>query len=128
MKIDTFANRLNKAMNLRDIKQSTLSEKTNIDKTLINKYLKGIAECGNDKLSNIAKILGVNEVWLMGYDVPMEEESVEKSNINNENKIDGLDILYNKVDNQKMLNDNEKDAIKAVIKNAISRYEESKRN
>ena len=40
--IDTFQNRLKKAMNIRNLKQVDLVNKTGIDKTLINKYLAGI--------------------------------------------------------------------------------------
>ena len=81
MKNDTFANRLKKAMNLQQITQIDLSKKTNIDKSLINKYLKGVAEAGNDKLSDLAEALNVNEVWLMGYDVsmqPIEQKKTEE--------------------------------------------------
>ena len=72
MLADTFANRLHKAMQIRNIKQIELHELTQIDKTLINKYLSGNAKARQDKLTLIAKALDVNEAWLMGYDVPME--------------------------------------------------------
>ena len=67
MKSDTFANRLNKALSKNNITQVELSQKTNIDKSLVNKYLKGVSEAGNDNLSKIANVLDVNEVWLIGY-------------------------------------------------------------
>lgn len=70
MKNDTFANRLKKAMELNNFKQVDLVNKTKIDKTLINKYLKGISEAKQDNLTLLANALGVDEVWLMGYDVP----------------------------------------------------------
>lgn len=72
MKIDTFANRLNKAMMKQNMKQIDLANKSKIDKSLINKYLKGVAEAGNDNLPILADALNVNEVWLMGYDVPSD--------------------------------------------------------
>ena len=70
--IETFQNRLNKAMQIRNIKQVELVEKTGLDKTLINKYLSGISNASQQKLTELADALYVNEVWLMGYDVPME--------------------------------------------------------
>jgi transcriptional regulator with XRE-family HTH domain len=71
--IDTFANRLKKAMNYTNMKQVDLVNKTGLDKTLINKYLAGIMKAKQDKLTILADALNVNEVWLMGYDVPMEK-------------------------------------------------------
>lgn len=70
--IDTFQNRLKKAMELRNIKQVDLVERTNLDKTLINKYLAGVANARQRKLTILADALNVNEVWLMGYDVAMD--------------------------------------------------------
>lgn len=72
MKIDSFANRLKQGMNQKGMKQVDLANKTNIDKSLINKYIKGVAEAGNDNLPAIAEALNVSEVWLMGYDVPVD--------------------------------------------------------
>lgn len=70
--IDTFSNRLQKALNLSNMKQVDLVERTGLDKTLINKYLAGIMKAKQDKLTILAQVLNVNEVWLMGYDIPMD--------------------------------------------------------
>lgn len=91
-KISTFANRLREAMKNNNITQTELAKKTKIDKTLINKYLKGIAEAGNDNLPILAKALKVNVIWLMGYNVPnkdIENEIIfnEDYNFYNFNKI-----------------------------------------
>ena len=75
MKKDTFSNRLKIAMNLRNIKQIDIANKTNISKSLINKYIFGIAEPKNENLLKIAKLLEVDETWLMGYDVPMDRKN-----------------------------------------------------
>lgn len=69
--IDTFQNRLKKAMELKNIKQVELVEKTKLDKTLINKYLSGVSNARQNKLSILADALDVNEIWLMGYDISM---------------------------------------------------------
>ena len=70
--VDTFSNRLQKALNFSNMKQVDLVEKTGLDKTLINKYLAGIMKAKQDKLTILARALNVNEVWLMGYDIPMD--------------------------------------------------------
>lgn len=72
--VDTFQNRLKYAMSIRNMKQVDLVEKSGLDKTLINKYLAGISRARQKKLATLADTLNVNEVWLMGYDVPIERE------------------------------------------------------
>ena len=72
--VDTFSNRLKNAMEIRNMKQSELVEKTSLDKTLISKYLSGITKAGQKKITLLANALNVNEIWLMGYDVPMNAE------------------------------------------------------
>lgn len=71
--IDTFQNRLQKAMSIRNMKQVELVERTGLDKTLINKYLSGVTNAKQDKLTILAEALNVNEVWLMGYDIPKDK-------------------------------------------------------
>lgn len=70
---DTFANRLEKILKIRNMKQVELCEKTKLSSGLINKYLKGKAFARQDKLSILAEALDTNVVWLMGYDVPMDK-------------------------------------------------------
>lgn len=72
--VDTFSNRLQKALDYSHMRQVDLVEKTKLDKTLINKYLAGVMKAKQDKLTILADALDVNEVWLMGYDVPMNRE------------------------------------------------------
>lgn len=72
MLISTFAKRLQEAMNLREKKQSDLSNDLNIPKSAISQYLSGKFEAKQDRIYDLAKYLDVNEPWLMGYDVPME--------------------------------------------------------
>lgn len=69
--VDTFSNRLNKAMIIRDIKASALSEKTGISKSSLSEYLSGKYEAKQNGIYLLAKALNVSEAWLMGLDVPM---------------------------------------------------------
>lgn len=73
--IDTFQNRLEKALNIRNMKPVELHEKAGISESLISKYLSGNAIARQKKLSLLADALNVNEVWLMGYDVSMERNN-----------------------------------------------------
>lgn len=70
--IDTFSNRLNTAMRMRNMKATELSEKTGISKSSLSEYINGKYEAKQDGVYLLAKALNVNEAWLMGLDVPME--------------------------------------------------------
>ena len=72
--MSSFAGRLNKAMELRDMKQIELVEKTGITKGAISQYLKGEYEPKQNNVYKIAKALRVNPVWLMGKEVEMDFE------------------------------------------------------
>lgn len=88
--VDSFANRLTKALNIRNMKPIELAEKTNIDKSKISSYMAGRYKAKTDGLKILADTLNVSPVWLMGYDVPMEKtqqhSKINKSNSNIKNK------------------------------------------
>lgn len=72
--VDTFSNRLNTAMRIRNIKATELSEKTGIAKSSLSEYINGKYEAKQDGVYLLARALNVNEAWLMGLDVPMDRE------------------------------------------------------
>lgn len=72
--VDTFSNRLNTAMRIRNLKPVELSEKTGIDKSKISSYMSGRYKAKQDGVYLLAQALQVNEAWLMGLDVSMEKE------------------------------------------------------
>lgn len=72
---NNFANRLKKAMEIRNIKASELSERANIPKSAISQYLSGLYEAKQKSIFKLSNILNVSEAWLMGLDVPMERTS-----------------------------------------------------
>ena len=74
MLVDTFANRLKKIMDLNNIKAIELSEKTGISKSQISHWLSGTYKAKQDSLTLLAEFFGVDEIWLMGFDVPMRSE------------------------------------------------------
>lgn len=72
---NALKDRLRLAMDLKDMRAIELSEKTGIPKSAISQYLSGYAKPKQDRIYLIAKALDINEVWLMGYDVPMERQT-----------------------------------------------------
>lgn len=72
--IDTFSNRLNEAIRIRDIKPSELAERTGIDKSKISSYMTGRYKARQDGVYLLSKALNVSEAWLMGLDVPMSND------------------------------------------------------
>lgn len=69
--MDTLAKRLVEAMELNDIRQSDLVEKTGINKGAISSYISGRYEPKQRNIYRLSKVLNVSEAWLMGLDVPM---------------------------------------------------------
>lgn len=53
------------------IKQTELTEKITIVKLSISQYLSGKVIPKLDKIYLMVKTLGINETWLMGYDIEM---------------------------------------------------------
>ena len=72
---DELKNRLNQALNIKNMKPLELSLKTKIPKSSISQYMSGYAKPKADRIYAISKALNVSEAWLMGYDVPMERDS-----------------------------------------------------
>lgn len=70
--ISSFKDRFNEALSIRQMKPIELSERTGISESTISQYRSGYAKPKDDKLVSISNALGVNPVWLMGLNVPME--------------------------------------------------------
>lgn len=64
-------NRLSELMDYFKIKQIDIAEKTGIPKSAISMYTNGQRTPRQNRLTIIADAYGLNEAWLMGYDVPM---------------------------------------------------------
>ncbi len=74
-KIEQCSKRLEKALSLRDMKQSELCKLAGVPKSSLSLYLSGAYEPKQDRLYRMAETLNVSEHWLMGYDVPMERKT-----------------------------------------------------
>lgn len=80
-KISNTSERIKKAMVIREMKQIDLVHITGIDKGSISHYVSGTYEPKNEALHKLSKALDVSEMWLWGYNVPMERAHEQKSNI-----------------------------------------------
>ncbi len=87
MKEENTSIRLKKIMSMQGLKQKDLlnkcapicekynkiyNKKIHISKSDLSQWLSGLYEPSQNKLTVLAEALGVNEVWLMGYDVDYE--------------------------------------------------------
>ncbi len=90
---EKFANRLQKAMQLKNIKAAELSKKANIPKSAISQYLSGLYEAKQKSIFKLAHILNVSEGWLMGLDVPMEREFDRNIQVLNKKNNDSAVVL-----------------------------------
>ena len=79
-RVSTTSVRLREAMNIRGTKQVDLVRSTGIDKGSISSYLSGRYEPKQEAIYKMALALDVEEMWLWGYDVPMERTQKRKNN------------------------------------------------
>ena len=73
-KTSSTSERLKEAMRIRQLKQADLSRLTGLAKGGISNYITGRYEPKSDVISKLAKALNCSEMWLWGYDVPMERQ------------------------------------------------------
>lgn len=65
---------------MRNMKQAELAELTGISKQSINCYVSGRYEPKQEALYKMGRALDVAEMWLAGYDIPMERPKEQKNN------------------------------------------------
>lgn len=76
--MDVLKNRIAEGLWVRNMKQVELSEKTGIPKASINSWKLQRWQPKQKALAQIAEVLDVSEMWLAGYDVPMERPAKQK--------------------------------------------------
>lgn len=82
-KMERVANtpaRLKEAMRLSGKKQIDLARETGLSHSTISRYLSGAVEPRQDATHKLAIVLGVAELWLWGYNVPMNRTAEQKKN------------------------------------------------
>ena len=77
MKNEITAKRLQLAMNNIGITAQELSNKSGVAKASISQYVNGSHKPSNISSGKLSKILDVNPLWLMGFDVPIENNQIE---------------------------------------------------
>lgn len=71
--VASFNDRLNEALEKRDIRAVDLAKRIDISEATMSQYRSGYAKPKYDRIVRIADALDVNLTWLMGGDVPMEK-------------------------------------------------------
>ena len=67
--------RIKQGLEIREITQTQLAARANIDKGQLSSYISGKYKPRQNNIDALAAALNVNEAWLMGFDVPMERVS-----------------------------------------------------
>ena len=78
--MDKFSNRLKKALDENNMKPIELADKLKINKGIISNYINDKYKPKYDRITDIARILNVNEAWLMGYDI-VEDRTLEPADL-----------------------------------------------
>lgn len=71
-KISSFSERLSLALSYRNMSSTELAKKIGMSKQAISTYATGLRSPKLPVARLIAETLEINDLWLMGYDVPVE--------------------------------------------------------
>lgn len=80
MPVASISQRLKEALESSGKKQADLVRETGLDRGSVSSYLSGRYEPKQKAIYSMARALGVNEAWLMGYDVPKSRTLDQKKN------------------------------------------------
>lgn len=128
-RISTFAERLKAYIKENDnITYEELSKKTNIPAQTLNRYALGKRVPKVDQATDIALKLGVNPLWLQGFDVPeylKENDEKEKTqNIDISNEINNVIDLMKQQEGLmfcgKPMDEKTKTLVKMALEHAIN--------
>ena len=108
-----FKDRLKYAMNFRNKKAIDIANALNINRGIISQYINGNYKPNQSRLYEIANYLNVNPAWLLGFDVAMEDNTLDvKQNIELDSK-HRLDSII--MDKSKELTDEDKQKLINLI-------------
>lgn len=68
-----FTRRIREMLNYFNCTQADIVKRTNLNKSIVSRYVSGTALPRAETLNTIAKAFYVNPLWLMGYNVSMHE-------------------------------------------------------
>lgn len=112
-------NRIAEALMMRGMKQIDLAEKTGISIHTLNPWYHNKWQPKATPLNKMAKVLDVSELWLAGYDVPMERPIEQKKADELSDMIKILKNkpkLYNVIDYCVKLSDEQILVVEAMLK------------
>lgn len=92
MKNPITAHRLSIALSNANMIPQELANASGVSKASISQYLNGSHCPSNISSGKMAKILNVNPVWLMGFDVPMQLQNKDASNKSTQKNLT-IDVL-----------------------------------
>ena len=72
--------RIREAMRAAEKTQADLVRATGLNRGTISRYLSGAVEPRHEATHKLAMALNVSEMWLFGYDIPMERTADQKKN------------------------------------------------
>ena len=92
-KIAKTSERLQEIMLERNMKQADLARATGISRGAISNYVLGRYEPKSDIVQKLADALNCSDMWLWGYDVPMEKSFNPFDDIENPYELEVRDIF-----------------------------------
>lgn len=130
MKNEITAKRLRLALDNANMKPQELAEKSKVSKSSISQYVNGSHAPSNISAGKIGKVLDVEPLWLMGFDVPMERMAFKDAPKNFHSSFDNIEnfkVAYDKskLRSNKLLNSIMENAEQLNNDNRKSLYEYS---
>lgn len=123
----SISERIIEGMTTRNMKQIDIIEATGINKGSLSSYISGKYKPKQTNVYKIAKALDVSEAWLMGYDVPMEQNSKNSkfspSGIDTSNSTSYTEV--NLLNKYRSLDDKGKHTVDTVLDMEYNRYNNS---
>lgn len=113
MKNEITAKRLQLALSNAGMKPQELAEKSGVSKSSISQYVNGSHAPSNISSGKMGKVLKVNPLWLMGFDVNMAKESSASEASKD------FDLVYK----YSMLNERDQKIVMDMIDSMLSRKE-----
>lgn len=110
MKNDLTAKRLQFALSNANITQQELAEKSGVSKASISQYVNGSHAPSNISSGKMGKVLSVEPMWLMGFDVEMRKEISSESAKN--------DMAF--LEKFSLLNERDKNIVMSMIDSMLS--------
>ena len=74
-KVESCGKRIKKALSLRGMTQAELCRLSGIPKAPISAYVRDAYEPKEDRTRAMARVLNVDPLWLLGYNVPMNADA-----------------------------------------------------